>query len=91
LDGPGRESEALPEGENAMTQPTACIRCKGSEIVPATFETGGGLTLAVDATHSSPVTARVCLACGAVMLTATTPAALRADAVPERKVQEYDF
>lgn len=74
-----------------MTQPTACIRCKGTEIVSATLETGGGLQVVVDAAHTSPVGARVCLACGAVMLTATAPGDLRADDAPERSVQEYDF
>jgi len=74
-----------------MTQPTACIRCKGSEIVSATLEPAAVLKLAVDAAHVSPVTARVCLACGAVMFTASTPAALRSDTAPERSIQEYDF
>ena len=74
-----------------MTQPTACIRCKGTEIVSATLEAGGAMQLAVDAAHVSPVTARVCLACGAVMFTASTPAALRSDTAPERSIQEYDF
>ena len=74
-----------------MTHPVACLRCKGTELVPATFETGGVARVAVDATHASPVSARVCLACGAVMLTATEVARLRVHAAPERNVQEYDF
>lgn len=71
--------------------PTACIRCRGTELAPAAFEGPGTARVAVDPTHSSPVTARVCLACGAVMLTATEPARLRTGESPERDVQEYDF
>ena len=74
-----------------MHQPTACIRCKGTDLADATFETGGTPRVTVDATHSSPVTARVCLACGAVLLTASQPAALRVGEHPHREVQEYDF
>jgi len=74
-----------------MSQPTACIRCKGIELAEATFAGAVGLRLVVDEMHSSPVTARVCLACGAVLLTATEPAALRVRHAPERHVQEFDF
>jgi hypothetical protein len=74
-----------------MTQPIACIRCKGVELAYATFDAGGSPRLVVDSAHQSPVTARVCLACGAVMLTATAPGALRVGEAPEREVQEYDF
>jgi hypothetical protein len=74
-----------------MSQPTACIRCKGTELVPVTFETGTAPRVVVDAKHSSPVVGRVCLACGAVMLTATEPGALRVGGHAEREVQEYDF
>ena len=74
-----------------MSQPTACIRCKGTELVEATFAGATGLRLEVDEQHSSPVSARVCLACGAVLLTASRPAALRVKHGPEREVQEFDF
>lgn len=76
-----------------MSQPTACIRCKGIELVQATFVGAGALRLAADETHSSPVTARVCLACGAVLLTATDPKALRGAKQdgPQDAVQESDF
>ena len=74
-----------------MSQPTACIRCKGIELADAHFAGSVGLRVAVDEMHSSPVTARVCLACGAVLLTATEPAALRVSHAPERSVQEFDF
>lgn len=71
--------------------PTACIRCRGTDLAPASFEAPGVARVAVDASHSSPVTARVCLACGAVMLTANEPGQLRTGKPPERDVQEYDF
>ena len=71
--------------------PTACIRCKGTDLVAASFDVPGAGTIAVDGAHKSPVTARVCLHCGAVMLTATEPGQLRTGASPERDVQEYDF
>ena len=74
-----------------MSQPTACIRCKGIELADATFAGATGLRLTVDEMHSSPVGARVCLACGAVLLTATEPASLRVRHGPERSVQEFDF
>jgi hypothetical protein len=74
-----------------MSQPTACIRCKGTELVPVRFETGTEPRLSADAEHSSPMAARVCLACGAVLLTASNPAALRVAPGEERDVQEYDF
>ena len=74
-----------------MSQPTACIRCKGIELVEAHFVGTTGLRLAVDEMHTSPVTARVCLSCGAVLLTATEPGALRGKQGAERQVQEFDF
>ena len=74
-----------------MSQPTACIRCKGTELVEATFAGAAALRLVVDEEHSSPVGARVCLACGAVLLTAAQPAALRVREGPEREIQEFDF
>jgi hypothetical protein len=76
-----------------MSQPTACIRCKGIELVEATFVGAGVLRLAVDETHASPVTARVCLACGAVLLTASDPGALRGakEGGAQGEVQEADF
>lgn len=74
-----------------MSQPTACIRCKGMELVEAAFAGAGIPRLAVDETHSSPVVARVCVTCGAVLLTASEPGALRVTHSPERDVQEYDF
>ena len=74
-----------------MTRPMACIRCHGTELVEAAFEAPGTPHVAVDPAHSSPVTARVCVACGAVLLTAATPGALRVGDAPERGVQEYDF
>lgn len=74
-----------------MSQPTACIRCKGMDLTEATFAGTGELRLVVDERHSSPVGARVCLSCGAVLLTAGEPAALRVSHPPERHVQESDF
>jgi len=74
-----------------MAQPNACIRCQGTELASATLEGGEALRLAVDGEHVSPMSARVCLACGAVMLTATRPGALRVGDPPEHEVQEYDF
>ena len=74
-----------------MSQPTACIRCKGTELAEASFEAAGVPRVIVDAEHTSPVTARVCLSCGAILLTAVDPALLRAKPAPERTVQEFDF
>ena len=74
-----------------MSQPTACIRCKGTDLAEATFAGATDLRLVVDAEHSSPVSARVCLACGAVLLTASQPAALRVKHRHEGEVQEFDF
>ena len=76
-----------------MSQPTACIRCKGIELVEATFVGAGSLRLEVDESHSSAVSARVCLACGAVLLTATDPGALRGAKKDgtHHDVQEADF
>jgi len=74
-----------------MSQPTACIRCKGTELAEAAFAGASDLRLVVDEAHSSPVNARVCLACGAVLLTAGRPAALRVKRGPEGEVQEFDF
>ena len=59
--------------------------------MPVAFEVPGAPRVAVDSEHSSPSRARVCLACGAVLLTATDPVALRVGQEPERDVQEYDF
>ena len=70
--------------------PSACIRCRSTELVSAMIE-GGAARVTVDAAHASPVSARVCLACGAVMLTATEVGRLRTEAPPEREVQEHDF
>ena len=74
-----------------MSQPTACIRCKGTDLAEATLTGADALRVAVDEGHSSAIGARVCLACGAVLLTATEPAALRVHHAPERHVQEFDF
>jgi len=74
-----------------MSQPTACIRCKANDLADATFAGSVGLRLVVDDMHTSPVGARVCLACGAVLLTASEPGALRVKHPPERHVQESDF
>lgn len=77
-----------------MSQPTACIRCKGIELIEATFVGAGNLRLAADETHASPVSARVCLACGAVLLTAAHPGALRGakqGGAHGGAVQEADF
>lgn len=74
-----------------MPQPSACIRCNGSDLAEARFAGAGELHVVVDEVHSSPVGARVCLACGAVLLTASEPGALRVRLVPERQVQEFDF
>jgi hypothetical protein len=74
-----------------MSQPTACIRCKGTDLVEATFAGAETLRLVVDERHSSAVGARVCLACGAILLTAVEPGALRVRHAPERPMQEFDF
>ena len=74
-----------------MSQPTACIRCKGTDLAEATFAGASALRVVVDEGHESPVGARVCLACGAVLLTASEPGALRLRHTPERHVQEFDF
>ncbi len=74
-----------------MSQPTACIRCKGALLVEATFAGAEALRLVVDENHSSPVGARVCVACGAVLLTASQPGALRVGREPEDGLQEFDF
>jgi ABC-type enterobactin transport system permease subunit len=74
-----------------MSLPTACIRCKGTELVPVAFEVPAAPRVVVDSDHTSLVTARVCLACGAVLLTASDPFALRVNQEPDRGVQEYDF
>ena len=74
-----------------MSQPTACIRCKGIHLVDASFAGVENLRLIVDEVHSSPAGARVCLSCGAVLLTATEPGALRVGAAPEPNIQEFDF
>ncbi len=74
-----------------MAQPSACIRCHGTELVSARLQHVEEPLLVVDADHKSPMHARVCLACGAVMLTANTPGALRVGEPPDDEVQEYDF
>ena len=74
-----------------MVQLAACIRCHGTDLATARFEHQPGLTIAVDEAHASAVVARVCLACGAVMFTATSPGALRVGDAPDDDVQEYDF
>ena len=74
-----------------MSQPTACIRCKANDLADATFAGTVGLRLVVDEMHTSPVGARVCLACGAVLLTASEPGAIRVKHPPERHAQESDF
>ena len=74
-----------------MVQPAACIRCHGTELVSARLQHVEEPLLVVDPTHASPMHARVCLACGAVMLTATAPGALRLGEAPEDDLQEYDF
>jgi hypothetical protein len=74
-----------------MTQPTACIRCKGTALVSAAFDVERAPRLVVDDTHDSPIEVRVCLACGAVLLTATEVGHLRAATGPGGEVQEFDF
>jgi len=56
-------------------------------LAEATLTGADALRVAVDEGHSSAIGARVCLACGAVLLTATEPAALRVHHAPERHVQ----
>jgi hypothetical protein len=73
-----------------MTVPTQCLRCHSVDVAPARLA-GGALEISTDATHRSPVDARVCLACGAVMLTASEPGKLGGRSAAERHVQEYDF
>jgi len=72
-------------------QPTACIRCHGTDLVEATFAGAEGLRIVVDAQHSSLAGARVCLSCGAVLITAAEPGALRVGPPPRHDVQEADF
>jgi hypothetical protein len=74
-----------------MTQPTACIRCHGTDLVDATLDGAAVPQLRVDGAHLSPIAARVCLTCGAVLFTAARPGALRSTPAPERNVQESDF
>ena len=74
-----------------MAQPVACLRCGGTDLQSADLESPQGARVVVDEAHASPVSARVCLACGAVMLTATDAGRLRVTAAPHREVQEYDF
>ena len=47
--------------------------------------------IATDDAHHSTVGARVCLACGAILLTATDPQGLRVAKRDDGQVQEYDF
>jgi hypothetical protein len=72
-------------------QPTACIRCHGTDLVDATFAGAEGLRIVVDAQHASPAGARVCLSCGAVLITAAEPGALRVGSAPHHDIQEADF
>ena len=74
-----------------MTQPSACLRCKGSELADASIESAAEMRVVVDAARSSGVSARVCLTCGAIMLTATEVAKLQSGAESARAVQEFDF
>jgi len=71
--------------------PTACIRCHGTDLVDATLAGAEGLRIVVDPEHTSRAGARVCLSCGAVLITAAEPAALRVGAPPKHEVQEFDF
>ena len=73
-----------------MTAPTQCLRCGSAEIAPAILE-GPPIVVATDDAHRSTVGARVCLACGAILLTATDPQGLRVVKRDEGEVQEYDF
>lgn len=74
-----------------MTQPSACLRCKGSDLADASLETAAAMRVVVDATRSTGVSARVCLTCGAIMLTASEVANLQTGAASAREVQEFDF
>ena len=74
-----------------MTQPTACLRCKGTELADASIEPADAMRVVVDATRSTGISARVCLQCGAIMLTASEVAKLQTGAASAREVQEFDF
>jgi len=74
-----------------MTQPSACLRCKGSELADASIESAAEMRVVVDAARSSGVSARVCLTCGAIMLTASEVANLQTGSASARAVQEFDF
>ena len=74
-----------------MTQPSACLRCRGIELADASIEPAAEMRVVVDAARSSGISARVCLTCGAIMLTATEVARLQSGAASTREVQEFDF
>ena len=74
-----------------MTQPSACLRCKGTELADASIESAAAMRVVVDATRSTGISARVCLTCGAIMLTASKVAQLQSGAAHVREVQEFDF
>ncbi|NOT32895.1 MAG: hypothetical protein HOP12_01860 [Candidatus Eisenbacteria bacterium] len=73
-----------------MATPAQCVRCHGHEIAAATLE-GAALGIVTEAGARSAVDARVCLACGAVMLTAREPGKLRSAKSAGEPIQEYDF
>jgi len=73
-----------------VTVPTQCLRCHSVDVAPARLA-GGALEISTDPNHRSTVDARVCLACGAVMLTATEPGKLGGRKAVEGTAQEYDF
>lgn len=74
-----------------MTQPSACLRCHGTELADASIESAAAMRVVVDAARSTGISARVCLTCGAIMLTATEVAKLQSGAASARAVQEFDF
>jgi len=74
-----------------MTHPTACLRCKGTDLADASIDSAIVMRVVVDAARSSGVAARVCLQCGAIMLTASEVANLQTGAAHVRDVQEFDF
>jgi hypothetical protein len=73
-----------------VTAPTQCLRCHSVDVAPARLA-GGTLEISTDDSHRSTIDARVCLACGAVMLTAAEPGKLGGRTTSEHHVQEYDF
>jgi hypothetical protein len=74
-----------------MTQPTACLRCKGTELADASIESAAEMRVVIDSARTTGVSARVCLMCGAIMLTASEVAKLQTGAAHAREVQEFDF